>query len=67
MQGTASMYPGNSGGGVFVNHGGWKLAGLAELVWSWGVGAGFARVPMLASTVSYFVSMKNIRLFLEGV
>lgn len=58
-QGSASAWPGNSGGGVFGDHGGWKLIGLIEMVRAYGMGG-------VADNISYFIPVTRILAFLKS-
>lgn len=64
-QESASMWPGNSGGGVFVDRSGWKLAGIAEILRT--IPGGLFSQGQIANTVGYFIPVEDIRLFLENV
>lgn len=62
-QGSAAVYPGNSGGGAYTWHlfGGWQLAGVADAV---AIGQSeFGRY--IAPNVSFTVSLDVVRKFLK--
>jgi len=62
-EGSAPVYPGNSGGGAYTWHflGGWQLAGVADAV---AIGQ-FGLFPYLAPNVSFTVSSDVMRAFLK--
>lgn len=61
IQGSASIWPGNSGGGIFVmRNGHYVLAGVAESIFRDRVNG----VPIFANTVGFFVPMKKVKQFL---
>ena len=66
-QGSAPLYPGNSGGGAYSWHffGGWELAGVADAVGIDTFSFQFSAVPFLAVNVSYTVSTDVVRAFLH--
>jgi S1-C subfamily serine protease len=59
-EGSAPIWPGNSGGGVYVWRNGWKLAGVSEAV---AIGVAGMTVYM-ASTINYTIPPRVIRDFL---
>jgi S1-C subfamily serine protease len=60
QQDSASVWPGNSGGGVFViRHGKWVVAGVTDAIH---VGV-VADVIVVADTVSFFVHMQKVKEF----
>lgn len=64
QQESASMWPGNSGGGVFVYRHGWKLAGISEAVM--GIPIGPMGMHQLAPSVAFFIPMASIQKFLQA-
>lgn len=62
-QGSAPVYPGNSGGGVYVWHwfGGWQLAGVADAV----AVSEFRMLPYMAPNVSYSIRLSVVKKFLR--
>lgn len=66
QQGSAAIWPGDSGGGVWVFRDGWKLAGVAEAGRMYPArGPEGIVVGALADTVSMFVPMSVLQTFLR--
>lgn len=66
FQESAPIWPGNSGGGIFVNRGGWKLAGIVEFSNTSALPGVVLFVPLrqIASEISYAIPIITVEKFL---
>lgn len=66
--GTAAAWPGVSGGGVYVDHGGWRLAGVAQAIMQVpttdGKGKAGSAIQSIGQ-ISFFIPLNKVRAFLK--